>query len=97
MTAPVIYSIAVSSPISPSEPLPPLPKIYRGSLRIVEDCAPTPIWSYGIALHKLHSSPVAAIAFYDPRLGATVVANYNMALVKGEVIDVKLPTTEDLA
>jgi hypothetical protein len=27
MTAPVIYSIAVSSPITPAEPLPPLPEI----------------------------------------------------------------------
>jgi len=33
--APVIYSLSVSSPITPSEPLPPLPVIPRGSLVIV--------------------------------------------------------------
>ena len=36
----VVYSIAVSSPITPSEPLPPLPDIPRGSLVIVEGRAP---------------------------------------------------------
>lgn len=40
MTAQVIYSIAVSSPITPAEPLPPLPAIPRGSLVIVEGRAP---------------------------------------------------------
>jgi CRISPR-associated Csx3 family protein len=32
-----------------------------------------PIWRYGMALHLLHGSPAAAVAFYDPRLGAVVV------------------------
>ncbi len=27
-------------------------------------------WRYGVALHLLHASPAAAIAFRDPRLGA---------------------------
>ena len=47
--ASVIYSIAISSPITPTEPLPPLPSIPRGSLVIVEGRAP--IWRYGMALH----------------------------------------------
>ncbi|HRW32440.1 MULTISPECIES: hypothetical protein [unclassified Methanothrix] len=34
----VIYSIAISLPITPSEPLPPLPDIPRGSLLIVQRC-----------------------------------------------------------
>jgi len=66
----VIYSIPVSSPSY--EPLSPLPAIPRGSLVIVEGRAP--IWRYGMALHLLHGSPAAAVAFYDPRLGAVVVA-----------------------
>ncbi len=41
MTAPVIYSIAVSSPITPAEPLPPLPTIPCGSLVIVEGAPPS--------------------------------------------------------
>ena len=40
MTSFVIYSLAVSSPITPAEPLPPLPVIPRGSLVIVEGRAP---------------------------------------------------------
>lgn len=90
MTAPIIYSIAVSSPISPADPLPPLPEIPRGSLVIVEGRAP--IWRYGMALHLLHGSPAAAIAFYDPRLGAVVVASHSLSFTIGQVIDVTIPT-----
>lgn len=85
MTAPVIYPIGVSAPITPGEPLPPLPEIPRGSLVIVEGRAP--IWRYGMALHLLHGSPAAAIAFYDPKLGAVVVASHTRELVEGQVID----------
>ena len=88
MTAPVIYSIAVSSPITPSDPLPPLPAIPRGSLVIVEGRAP--IWRYGMALHLLHGSPAAAIAFYDPKLGAVVVASHSLKWSVGDVIDINL-------
>ena len=88
MTAPVIYSIAVTGPITPAEPLPPLPTIPRGSLVIVEGRAP--IWRYGMALHLLHASPAAAIAFYDPRLGAVVVATHSREWQVGQVIDVTL-------
>ena len=75
MTKQVYYSIAVSSPITPAEPLPLIPAIPRGSLVIVEGRAP--IWRYGMALHLLHGSPAAAIAFYDPRLRAVVVASHS--------------------
>jgi CRISPR-associated protein Csx3 len=85
----VIYSIAVPSPITPSEPLPSLPEIPRGSLVIVEGRAP--IWRYGMALHQLHASPAAAIAFYDPRLGAVVVATHSQEWQVGQVVDVTLP------
>jgi CRISPR-associated protein Csx3 len=81
----IIYSIAVSSPITPSEPLPPLPDIPRGSLVIVEGRAP--IWRYGMALHLLHASPAAAVAFYDPRLGAVVVATHSREWAVGQVVD----------
>lgn len=91
MTAHVIYSIAVISPITPAEPLPPLPKIPRGSLVIVEGRAP--IWRYGIALHLLHGSPAAAIAFYDPKLGAVVVASHSQRWSVGEVVDITIPVS----
>jgi CRISPR-associated protein Csx3 len=53
----------------------PSPDIPRGLLVIVEGRAP--IWRYGMALHKLHASPAAAIDFYDPRLGAVVAATHS--------------------
>jgi CRISPR-associated protein Csx3 len=88
----VVYSIAVSSPITPAEPMPPLPVIPRGSLVIVEGRAP--IWRYGMALHLLHASPAAAIAFYDPRLGAVVVASHSPSFTLGQVIDLNIPAEE---
>ncbi|MFB3764596.1 MAG: CRISPR-associated ring nuclease Crn3/Csx3 [Methanotrichaceae archaeon] len=84
----IIYSIGASKPITPAEPLPPLPEIPRGSLLIIEGRAP--IWRYGIALHLLHGSSAAAIAFYDPKLGAVVVASHSSQWSVGEVIDMTL-------
>ena len=85
----VVYSIAVPAPITPAEPLPPLPEIPRGSLVVVEGRAP--IWRYGMALHLLHGSPAAAIAFYDPRLGAVIVANHSPSFTLGQVINITIP------
>jgi CRISPR-associated protein Csx3 len=42
------------------------------------------------ALHLLHGSPAAAVAFYDPRLGAVVVATHSRELAVGDVIDITL-------
>jgi CRISPR-associated protein Csx3 len=36
-------------------------------------------------------SPAAAIAFYDPRLGAVVVATHSQEWQVGQVVDVTLP------
>ena len=47
----------------------------------------------GMALHLLHGSPAAAIAFYDPRLGAVVVASHSPGWVVGQVVDVTLPAS----
>lgn len=85
----VVYSIGVSGPITPDEPLPPLPDIPRSALVVIEGRAP--IWRYGIAFHRLHGSPAGAIAVYDPRLGAVVVATHNPAWREGQVLDVSLP------
>jgi CRISPR-associated protein Csx3 len=82
----VFYSIGVDRPIPPDEPLPPLPEIPRGSVVVVEGRAP--IWRYGLAFHKLHGSPAAAIAVYDPRLGAVIVATHTPELTDGQVLDV---------
>jgi CRISPR-associated protein Csx3 len=78
------YNIGVEGPITPLEPLPDLPNIPRGSVVVVEGRAP--IWRYGMALHLLHGSPAAAIAFFDPRLGPVVVATHNPNFKVGEIL-----------
>lgn len=90
MTPPIVYySIGVDRPIRPDEPLPPLPEIPRGAVVVVEGRAP--IWRYGLAFHKLHGSPAGAVAVYDPRLGAVVVASHTPELADGQVLDVEPP------
>lgn len=83
------YPIGVDEPITPGEPLPPLPAIPRGGLVVIEGRAP--IWRYGMALHRLHGSPAGAIAMYDPRLGAVVVASHRPEFREGQVIDLQPP------
>ena len=88
----VFYPIGVDRPIAPEEPLPPLPAVPRGALVVVEGRAP--IWLYGLAFHRLHGSPAAAVAVYDPRLGAVVVASHHPDFREGQVIDVEPPVAE---
>ena len=85
----VFYFIGVDHPITPDEPLPELPKIPRGAIVVIEGRAP--IWRYGLAFHKLHGSPAAAIAVYDPRLGAVIVASHTPELRDGDVLDCDIP------
>jgi len=82
----VFYAIGVDEPITPAEPLPPVPEIPRGSVVVVEGRAP--VWRYGMALHRLHGSAAAAVAVYDPRLGAVIVASHHPAYREGQLIDV---------
>jgi CRISPR-associated protein Csx3 len=82
----IFYHIGTDKPITPTEPLPVLPEIPRGSLVVIEGRAP--IWRYGLAFHKLHGSPAFAIAVFDPRLGAIVVASHSPLFEEGAVIDV---------
>ena len=85
----VFYSIGVDHPITPDEPLPPLPEIPRGSVVVVEGRAP--IWRYGMAFHRLHGSAAAAIAVFDPRIGAVVVASHSPGFWEGQILDVDSP------
>jgi CRISPR-associated protein Csx3 len=85
----VYYSVGVVEPITPAEPLPPLPVIPRGSLVVVSGRAP--IWRYGMAFHRLHGSPAAAVAVFDPRLGAVVVASHHPNYAEGQVIPIDNP------
>lgn len=83
----VHYSIGVAEPITPEEPLPPLPKIPRGALVVIEGRAP--IWRYGMAFHLLHGSPAGAIAVFDPRLGAVIVASHHPSWREGQIIELE--------
>jgi CRISPR-associated protein Csx3 len=44
-----------------------------------------------MAFHRLHGSPAAAVAVYDPRLGAVVVAAHHPDYREGQVLDVETP------
>lgn len=83
----VFYSLGVDQPITTQEQLPPLPEIQRGALVVIEGRAP--IWRYGMAFHLLHGSPAGAIAVYDPRLGAVVIASHHPDWKEGQVIEIK--------
>jgi CRISPR-associated protein Csx3 len=93
MSTIVFYSIGVDHPTTPDEPLPPLPKIPRGALVVIEGRAP--IWRYGLAFHRLHGSPAGAVAVYDPRLGAVVVASHSKHYQDGQVVEVTPPQEAD--
>jgi CRISPR-associated protein Csx3 len=80
----VRYNVGVEGPITPADPLPEPPAIPRGAVVVIEGRAP--IWRYGMALHRLHGSPAAAVATFDPRLGAVVVASHHPHYHDGQVI-----------
>ena len=86
----IFYSIGVDHPITPDEPLPSLPQIPRGALVVIEGRAP--IWRYGVAFHKLHGSPAGAVAVFDPRRGAVVVASHSPQFLDGQIFDVTPPS-----
>ena len=89
----IFYSIGVDQPITPDEPLPVVPEIPRGSVVVVEGRAP--IWRYGMAFHQLHGSAAAAVAVYDPRLGAVIVASHHADYREGQVLDVEPPPRDE--
>ncbi len=83
----IIYSIGVDKPITPAEPLPPLPVIPRGALVILEGRAP--IWRYVMAFHALHGL-ASAVGIYDPRLGVVVVASHSPEYREGDILDIRI-------
>lgn len=95
MTCTIFYSIGVDRPITPGEALPEVPEIPRGALVVIEGRAP--IWRYGMAFHRLHGSPAGAIAVFDPRLGAVVVASHHPNWREGQVIDIPSPAGDGTA
>ena len=84
----VWYHIGADNILAPAAPLPELPEIPRGALVIIEGRAP--VWRSGMAFHRLHGQ-AAAVATYDPRLGAVVVASHTAKYWEGEILDVAPP------
>ena len=85
----VFWNIGVEGPITPADPLPEMPDIPRGAVLVVGGRGP--IWRYGMAFHAVHGSPAAAVAVFDPRLGAVVVASHDPKYREGEVLNVEWP------
>jgi CRISPR-associated protein Csx3 len=86
MTAKIVtWDIGTDTPITPADPLPAMPPIPRGALLVISGRAP--VWRYGMALHAAHGSPAAAVATYDPRLGAVVVASHSPDFAAGDIVD----------
>ncbi|MCX7719562.1 MAG: hypothetical protein N2111_14325 [Candidatus Sumerlaeaceae bacterium] len=88
----VWYCIGVDKPVAPTDPLPAPPDIPRGALVILEGRAP--VWRYGLAFHALHASPAGALATYDPRLGAVIIASPRREFAPGETFDLTPPPRE---
>lgn len=83
----IVYHIGVEKPITTKEPLPPLPKIPRGALVVLEGKAP--VWRYVMAFHSLHGL-ASAVGVYDPRLGVVIAASHSPEYAEGEVLDIEL-------
>ena len=84
------YPIGVDQPVLPTDPLPSPPAIPRGALVVLEGRAP--VWRYGLAFHALHASPAGALATYDPRLGAVIIASHRREFATGETLELTPPT-----
>lgn len=80
-----IWGIGTDAPITTLDSLPPKPDIPRGCLLVLAGRAP--IWRYCMALHEVHGSPAAAIATYDPKIGAVVVATHTPRYFVGQWVE----------
>ncbi len=89
MNEPVVwYDIGVETPVLPADPLPAPPPIPPGALVIITGRAP--IWRYARAWHAVHGR-AAAVATFDPRLGAVIVASHTPRHREGDVLPLSPP------
>jgi len=86
----VFWNIGVDGPVAPDAPLPAMPDVPRGTLLVIGGRGP--VWRYGLALHQAHGSAAAAVATYDPRLGAVVVATHCPTYQEGQVVEIEWPS-----
>lgn len=83
-----VWDIGVDAPITPADALPEMPRVERGNLLVITGRAP--IWRYALAFHKDHGSAAGAVATYDPRLGAVIVASHSPRYNEGDVLSIEL-------
>jgi len=87
----ILWDIGVvEGPVTPSDPLPPMPVVPKGAILVIGGRGP--IWRFGFAFHEAHGCPAAAVASYDPRLGAVVVASHSTSIEVGSVLAVEWPS-----
>lgn len=86
----VLWDIGVGGPVTPADPLPDMPDTPKGALLVIGGRGP--VWRYGLALHRAHGSPAGAVATFDPRLGAVVVASHRPDYQDGQIIDIDWPS-----
>lgn len=86
----VFWNIGTDGAITPQDSMPPMPDIPRGAILVIGGRGP--VWRYGMAFHMAHGSAAGAVATYDPRLGAVVVASHIPNLKDGDILaDVNWP------
>ncbi len=83
----VKWDIGVDGAVGPKVPLPEIPETPRGALLVIGGRAP--VWLYGRAIHAVHGSLAGAIATYDPRLGAVVIASRSPLWWVGDVVEME--------
>ena len=84
------WDIGVFGRVSPSDPLPSMPVMEDGSLLVIGGHAP--IWRYGLAFRAAFRVSVAAVAAFDPSLGAVVVASHSPLFSNGQIVKVDWPS-----
>lgn len=84
----VWYDIGVEGSVLPSDAPPPPPDIPPGALVVITGRAP--IWWYARAWHAVHGR-AAALATFDPRLGAVIVASHTPRHAEGDVLAISPP------
>ena len=87
----VFCSISIDEPVTPPEPLPPLPAIPHMVAASPDRGAGTHLRATVSAFHRLGGSPAGAIAVFEPHLGTVVVASARPNWREGQIIDVTPP------
>lgn len=90
----VFWEVADGGTISPHDPVPFMPDVPKGSILVLGGRGP--VWRFGMAMHYAHGSAAAAVATFDPKLGAVVVMSHVKEILEGDIINVDWPKKEKI-